>query len=91
MPKRIVTTVLLAVSTAAGAAAQPAPEYDLLIKGGRVVDPKNGLDTVRDVAVKDGRIASTAVPMIAAGFLPDSISTDLHTSSMNSAMKSWST
>jgi dihydroorotase len=31
---------------------------------------------------------ASAVPMIRAGFLPDSISTDLHTSSMNSAMKS---
>jgi dihydroorotase len=30
---------------------------------------------------------SAAIPMMKAGFLPDSISTDLHTSSMNSAMK----
>src|SRR5687768_3355399 len=30
---------------------------------------------------------STAVPLMKAGFVPDSISTDLHTSSMNSAMK----
>jgi dihydroorotase len=30
---------------------------------------------------------SSAIPMVKAGFLPDSISTDLHTSSMNSAMK----
>ena len=30
---------------------------------------------------------SAAVPMMKAGFVPDSISTDLHTSSMNSAMK----
>jgi dihydroorotase len=30
---------------------------------------------------------SLAIPMIKAGFIPDSISTDLHISSMNSAMK----
>ncbi len=30
---------------------------------------------------------SAAIPMVKKGFLPDSISTDLHTSSMNSAMK----
>jgi dihydroorotase len=30
---------------------------------------------------------SAAIPMMKAGFLPDSISTDIHTSSMNSAMK----
>jgi dihydroorotase len=30
---------------------------------------------------------ATAVPMMKAGFVPDSISTDLHTASMNAAMK----
>lgn len=30
---------------------------------------------------------ATAVPLMKAGFIPDSISTDLHTSSMNAAMK----
>jgi dihydroorotase len=39
-------------------AAQQAPEYDFLIKGGRVIDPRSGLDAVRDVAIKDGRIAA---------------------------------
>ena len=32
--------------------------YDLVLKGGRVVDPASGLDGVMDVAVKDGRIAA---------------------------------
>lgn len=35
-----------------------APEYDFLIKGGHVIDPKNSLNAVRDVAIKDGRIAA---------------------------------
>ncbi len=45
-------------------AAQGPPAYDFLIKGGRVVDPRNSLDAVRDVAIKDGRIAavSTDIP-----------------------------
>ncbi len=30
---------------------------------------------------------ATAVPLMKAGFVPDSISTDLHTSSMNAGMK----
>ncbi len=33
-------------------------DYDLLLKGGFVIDPKNGVEAVRDVAVKDGRIAA---------------------------------
>src|SRR5882724_6191682 len=37
-----------------------AAAYDLLIKGGRVVDPSVGLDAVRDVAIAGGRIAAVA-------------------------------
>ena len=46
------------------AAAQTAPAaqtpYDLLIKGGHVIDARNGVDAVRDVAIKDGKIAAVA-------------------------------
>lgn len=37
----------------------PLP-YDLLLRGGHVVDAKNDIDGVRDVAIKDGRIAAVA-------------------------------
>ena len=33
-------------------------DYDLLIRGGHVMDPRNRLDQVMDVAIKDGRVAS---------------------------------
>ena len=46
-------------------AAQGPPEYDFLIKGGRVIDPRNSLDAVRDVAIKDGRIAAVATDIAA--------------------------
>src|SRR4051812_17776178 len=32
----------------------------MIIRGGRVVDPANGLDAVRDVALADGRVAEVA-------------------------------
>ncbi len=35
-----------------------AATYDLLIKGGRVIDPSIGLDGIRDVAIVGGRIAA---------------------------------
>lgn len=40
------------------------PQYDLLLKGGHVIDAKNRIDAVRDVAIKDGKIAavSAAIP-----------------------------
>jgi N-acyl-D-aspartate/D-glutamate deacylase len=33
-------------------------DWDLVLRGGRVIDPESGLDAVRDVAVADGRIAA---------------------------------
>src|SRR5215472_2682785 len=43
-----------------GAALVHAQEYDLLLKGGHVIDPKNKISGRRDVAIKDGRIAAVA-------------------------------
>ncbi len=45
-------------------AAQPS--YDLLLKGGHVIDPRNGVDAVMDVAVRDGRIAAVEPTLDAA-------------------------
>jgi dihydroorotase len=36
------------------------PRYDLLLKGGHVIDAKNRIDSVRDVAIAGGRIALIA-------------------------------
>lgn len=41
--------------------------FDLMLKGGRVIDPAAGVDGVADVAVKDGRIAAVGRSMSAAG------------------------
>jgi dihydroorotase len=40
------------------AAHAQAPRYDLLLKGGHVIDPANHLDGVMDVAVSGGKIAA---------------------------------
>jgi dihydroorotase len=40
-------------------------KYDLLLKGGHVLDPGHGLDAPLDIGIKDGRIAAIA-PDIAA-------------------------
>ena len=37
-----------------------AQDFDLLIKNGHVIDGKNHLSAVRDVAIKDGKIAAVA-------------------------------
>jgi N-acyl-D-aspartate/D-glutamate deacylase len=50
--RRLIFLCLLGFSTSFVAAQQ----YDLVIEGGRVIDPETGLDGVRNVGVRDGRI-----------------------------------
>src|SRR6185436_13270333 len=47
----------------------PAPKYDLLLKGGHVIDARNDVDAVRDVAIAGGKIAlvAAAIPPADAG------------------------
>jgi predicted amidohydrolase len=42
------------------AAAWAQPRYDLLLKGGHVIDAKNHVSAVLDVSVSGGRIAAVA-------------------------------
>ena len=49
-----------------------APDFDLVLKGGRVLDERNGVDDVLDVAVKDGRVAAIGKDLAArAGHVED--------------------
>ena len=48
-------SLLLAVSISA-----QTPHYDLLLKGGHVIDPANHINAVMDVAVSSGKIAAVA-------------------------------
>jgi dihydroorotase len=58
--------LLLAAIAAGVPSAQPGVEYDFLLKGGHVIDPRSRLSAVRDVAVKDGKIAAVAQNLPAA-------------------------
>jgi dihydroorotase len=70
-----------------------AAKYDLIIKGGRVIDPSVRLDAIRDVAISGGRIA--AVESSIAGDAADTIDArgklvvpgllDIHTHTARSA------
>ena len=73
--------------------AAQAPRYDLIIRGGRVIDPSVRLDAIRDLAISGGRIAAVE-PTIAAD-APDIIDArgklvvpgllDIHTHTARSA------
>jgi N-acyl-D-aspartate/D-glutamate deacylase len=53
MRKLIFSLILVAASTMFASAQQ----YDLVLQGGRVMDPETGLDAVRNVGIRDGKIA----------------------------------
>ncbi len=57
MRPTLLTTLLAALLTAGAA---PAQQYDLLLDDGFVIDPKNGVNGHRDVAIADGKIAAVA-------------------------------
>ncbi len=38
-------------------------QFDLILKGGRVIDPAQGMDQIADIAIKDGRIAAVAASL----------------------------
>ena len=49
--------VVTAVAWSVGAAACGGNVYDVVISGGRVIDPESGLDAPRNVGILGGRIA----------------------------------
>ncbi len=53
MKNLVVLTSLSLLAACGGGSAQ----YDLVIHGGRVIDPETNLDAVRDVGIRGGRIA----------------------------------
>ncbi|MDR2886444.1 MAG: amidohydrolase/deacetylase family metallohydrolase [Bacteroidales bacterium] len=57
MRKRTLLAVLLCLMAPAFLFAQT---YNIVIKGGHVIDPKNNIDGPMDIAVKDGKIALVA-------------------------------
>jgi dihydroorotase len=55
---RLVALLVLVLGLTADVWAQP--KYDLLLQGGHVIDPRNGISAVRDVAITGGKIAAMA-------------------------------
>ena len=56
--QRIFAVIVLALCCLSQATAQQ--KYDLLLKGGHVIDPKNKIRGVRDVAIANGKVVAVA-------------------------------
>jgi Amidohydrolase family len=50
--RKLISLVLLAFSTTIASAQQ----YDLVLEGGRVMDPETGMDAIRNVGIREGKI-----------------------------------
>jgi len=84
---RVLTIIGTALTLLLAAAASASEgRWDLLITGARVIDPESGLNAVRDVALRSGRIAAIdtdldaqGVPLLeASGFILAPGFIDLH-------------
>ena len=53
-------TLILAVALLLAGSTLAQAQFDMLLKGGHVIDPLNEINSARDVAVKDGKIARVA-------------------------------
>ena len=58
IPVRLAAVALILVFSWVPPASAQQREFDLLVRGGHVIDPKNGRDAVMDVAIAGGRIAA---------------------------------
>ena len=60
-PSRLrIAGLLLACLSFSLEAMAAEPKYDLLLRGGHVIDARNGLSAIRDVAIAGGKIAAVA-------------------------------
>lgn len=56
----LVPALLMAPEGTRTAATQSGAEFDVVLRGGRVMDPESGLDAVREIGIRGGRVAAIA-------------------------------
>jgi N-acyl-D-aspartate/D-glutamate deacylase len=66
LPLRILRLLLAAAIFALPGRPEAAPQYDVAILGGRVMDPATGTDRVANVAVRGGKVAAVSGERFAA-------------------------
>jgi len=58
--------VLLTISTFSCIEEEVSQPYDLVLENGRVMDPESGLDAVRNIGIRDGKITEMSVVQVVA-------------------------
>ena len=88
--------LVLGASLGCAGSTRAGADYDIVLQGGRVMDPESGLDAVRHVGIRNGRIAAISVEplrgsqvldvsnhVVAPGFI------DLHAHGQNAESSHW--
>lgn len=57
--RQLIAWTALATGACSGRSAGE-PEYDLVLQRGHLIDPRNGVSGIRDVAVRDGKVAAVS-------------------------------
>ena len=65
-----IVTVLLIVILQVNTTTS-ADTLDLVLEGGRVIDPESGLDAVRNIGIKNGKITTVSIKMLTAEQIVD--------------------
>jgi dihydroorotase len=73
LPQSLSVAVLVLAGTAFA-----QPQYDLLLRGGHVIDSKNKISEIRDVAIRGGKIAAVESKIDPASALKTVDVSDLH-------------
>ena len=66
-----ITVLVLVLLTTQIGHAKAAPEFDVVITNGRVIDPETGLDGIRHLGISDGRIVSISETSLAGSLTID--------------------
>jgi N-acyl-D-aspartate/D-glutamate deacylase len=62
---RLLAPLLVALCVSPAIAGAQQPQYDVVIANGRVIDPESGLDAIRFVGVRNGKIEAISMTPIA--------------------------
>jgi len=69
MRSRLVQATAIGLAMLAMTRVSAQQKYDLLLKGGHLIDARNNISAVRDVAIADGKVAAVAANINAADAL----------------------